>query len=120
MSDKDYLKNIKTSLSFIIKYFRVFRLLIIVAYLFFLATLVIDVFAAVEYVPTADELKGRFLPIAAKNDVINSIEKYFLDRKNNLTENLQKEAAKDPFASQKIEKLNPVESPIIPEINAIN
>lgn len=126
MNDKKYLKNIKTGLGFVVKYFRFFRLLIIIIYLFFLAILVVDVFTAVEYVPSVDEVKGRFSPITAKNDIIGSIEKYFLDRENNLTENLQKEAAKDPFAPQKIENLipaesaNPADSAVVPEVNVIN
>lgn len=123
MSDKNYFKNIKTSLNIFVKYYRVFRFFVIVAYLFFLAMKVIDVTTAVEYVPSATEVGGKFLPIAAKNDVISSIEKYFFDRENKLTENWQTETIKDPFASQKVEKTDNANSPvntIVPQADIIN
>lgn len=120
MSNKNYFENIGTKLGFIVKYFRFFRLVLIIAYLFFLATLVIDVFSAVEYVPGNNELKARFLPITAKNEVIGSIERYFLGRENSLDKNLQKELNNNPFSPHKTVEPSPEISPIVPENNVIN
>lgn len=117
MSNQNYFENISLKLGRIVKYFRVLRLIVIIAYLIFLATLVIDVFSAVEYVPTSSEVKGRFLPITAKNDVIGSIERYFLSRENSLDKNLQKEITKNPFAPHELKQsiLTPAESPVVSE-----
>ncbi|MDP3056934.1 MAG: hypothetical protein Q8N37_00205 [bacterium] len=106
MSNKSYFENISAKFSFLIKYLRVFRLLVIISYLFYLEMLVVNVFSAVEYVPSIDEVKERFLPVMAKSEVVNSIEKYFSDKENNLAKNLQKEARNNPFQSYKINDLN--------------
>lgn len=99
MSNKNYFENISARISFIAKYFRVFRLLAIIAYLIYLETLVVSVFSIVEYVPSVDEVKAKFSPIAPKNEVINSIERYFFDKENDLAENLRVQAASNPFSS---------------------
>lgn len=106
MSNKSYFENISAKVGFIAKYFRIFRLLVIISYLFYLEILVVNVFSAVEYVPSIDEVRGRFLPVMAKNEVVNSIERYFSDKENNLAKNLQKETRNNPFEPYKINDLN--------------
>jgi len=120
MSNKNYFENISEKVAFIVKYFRFFRLLIIIAYLIYLATLVVDVFSAVDYVPGVDEVKGRFSPIMAKNEVINAIETYFSDKENSLAKNLQNEAVNDPFSPYKIDNLSSVNNVSVPGNNIIN
>lgn len=120
MSNKNYFKNFGVKFGFFAKYFRIFRLLIIVAYLFYLETLVVNVFSAVEYVPGVDEVKKRFSPIAAKTEVIDSIEKYFSDKGNGLDEKLQKEIKNNPFSPHKTDVLNPLSSPSVSENNITN
>jgi hypothetical protein len=129
MNNKNYLANIGTKLGFILNYLRVFRLLVIIAYLLFLAMLVIDVFSAVSYVPEVDEVKGRFLPITAKTEIIGSIERYFLDRENSLSENSTKNLKNNPFAPHRTGEIisddndiapvnTPVSSPAITPVPA--
>lgn len=125
MSNKNYFKNISAKVSFMAKYFRVFRLLVIIVYLFYLEILVVNVFSAIEYIPSVDEVKRRFSPIVAKNEVINSIERYFSEKENNLVKNLQEEDRNNPFLPYKTENLNFIDSVSapennIPESNAIN
>lgn len=120
MSNKNYFKNISAKVGFIVKYFRVFRLLVIIAYLFYLEMLVVNVFSAIEYVPSTVEVKARFSPIMAKNEVINSIEKYFSDKESNLVINLQKEARNNPFTPYKTDDLNVIDSIGSLENNIIN
>lgn len=120
MSNKNYFKNFGAKFGFFAKYFRVFRLLIIFAYLFYLETLVVNVFSAVEYVPSIDEVKKRFSPIAAKTEVIDSIEKYFSDKESGLDGKLQKEIKNNPFSPHKTDVLNPSSSPSVSENNITN
>jgi len=126
MKNKSYFENISAKISFVSKYFRVFRLLVIIAYLVYLETLVVSVIDTVGYVPSASEVEAKFSPIKAKNEIIASIERYFSDKENNLAKNLQKGAMNNPFAPHKAENLIPVESvnpsdgAVIPEANVIN
>ncbi len=120
MSSINYFKNIGAKVGFIAKYFRVFRLLIIIAYLFYLEILVVNVFSAVEYVPSVVEVKARFSPIMAKNEVINSIEGYFSEKENNLIKNLQKEARNNSFAPYETDELNIIDNTSQPANEAID
>lgn len=120
MSGKNYFENISAKVSSIAKYSGVFRLLAIIAYLFYLEMLVVGVFSAVEYIPSIDEVKGRFSPIKAENEIINSTEGYFSDKENNLDKNLQKEVKSNPFAPYKINTPNPIDSVSSPENDVIN
>lgn len=98
MSKKSYLKIISVKLEFLAKYFRVFRLIVIIAYLTYLAMLIINVFNALQYIPNPGEVKIKFSPVKAKNDIINSIEGYFSAKQGNLEKNLSKIQERNPFS----------------------
>ncbi len=121
MIDKKYLKNIIIAkIGFFAKYFRVFRLLIIIIYLIFLEMLMLNIISSVEYIPSDNEVQRRFTPITAKNEVINSIEKYFLEKKDNLIRNIQRETWSNPFMPYNADESDSADSDIIPENNVIN
>lgn len=120
MSKKNYSEIIGAKAGFIIKYSRVFRLLVIIAYLFYLETLIVNVFSAVENIPTSDDIKGKFSLITAKTQVINSIEGYFVNKDNNLIKNLQKQSMNNPFMPYKTAEPNSVNGLIVPDNNVIN
>lgn len=103
MSNKNYFEIISARIVFVAKYARVFRLLLIIAYLVYLAFLIIDVFFALDYIPSLEDVRSRFTPIKARTETISSIENYFLDRESGLTENLQKEMIINPFMPYKTE-----------------
>lgn len=111
MSKKNYFEDISAKFASVAKYSRVFRLLLIVAYLIYLETLIVSVFAAVDYVPSTEEVRGRFTPIKTKNETINSIESYFYAKESNLTRNLQKEIRNNPFMPYLQDNLTPTPSP---------
>lgn len=110
MSNKKYFENITVKIGLIAKYFRVFRFLAIIAYLFYLGALMVNVFFAVEYIPSADEVKGKFLPVKAGNEAINSIESYFSAKQNNLGKNLLKTEGRNPFLPYENENPNSVKN----------
>lgn len=59
--------------------------------------LIVNVFSAVDYVPTIAEIRTKFIPITTKNEAINSIEQYLRDREKSLSINLQKDIKNNPF-----------------------
>lgn len=120
MSDKNYLKIIGAKLGFLTRYFRVFVFLFIIAYLFYLAALTINVFSVLEYEPTPGEAKIKFSPIKAKNEVINSIESYFSAKRDNLEENLSKTQEHNPFLPYKKENPDKSKNVSEPEIKSID
>jgi len=120
MSNNGYLKIVGAKFVFLTKYFRILRFLIIIVYLFYLAVLTIDVFFAAEYVPSLDEVKIKFSPIKAKNEIINSIESYFSDRQDNLEKNLLKSQEYNPFLPYGNEPVNSANNLDNFEIKPIN
>lgn len=120
MNNKSYLKIIGSKLGFFQKYFKVFRLLVIIIYLSYLALLIINVFSSLEYVPTVDEVKAKFSPIKAKNEIISSIEDYFSAKQDNLEKNLLKTREHNPFLPYEKEGLDNVNNIDNPEINIVN
>ncbi len=106
MNKKNYFKIISEKFSFAAKHYGLFRFLITVVYLFYLATLAINVISATEYIPDYSEAKSRFSPIAAKKEIIYSIERYFSAKQEIFTENSLKPAARNPFLPYEADKSN--------------
>lgn len=76
MSKNKYLEIIGAGLAFIPKHWGIITFLIFAAFLFYVATMSINIVAAISTVPSMEEVNKKFFTVKIRTDIIDDIEKF--------------------------------------------